>query len=211
MNSSPCAKFTTSMMPKIRVRPEATNARIMPVTTPFTVWIRICSNAMPMLHAQILVDHCVAYLELGCRSMVSHCSLLHQVDSLANLQRQRHILLYQQDRHAFTVQRVDDLMDVRHHPWHQSFGRFVQQDDPGLQHHRAGYGEHLLLAAGERAARLVASLRQHRKGVVDLVQKLPLPRFRYATPLQADAEVLHHGQERKDAPVLGHVTDTETR
>src|SRR5215472_15827758 len=98
INSSPCAKFTTSMTPKIRVRPEATSARIMPVTTPFTVWIKICSNAMSMLHAQILVDHRVAYLQLSCRGMVAHCSLLHQVNSLADLQRQRHILLDQQDR-----------------------------------------------------------------------------------------------------------------
>ncbi len=39
MNNSPCAKFTTSMMPKISVRPDATSARIMPVTMPFIVWI----------------------------------------------------------------------------------------------------------------------------------------------------------------------------
>ena len=41
MNSSPWAKLTTSMMPKISVRPEAISAKIMPVTMPFTVWIRI--------------------------------------------------------------------------------------------------------------------------------------------------------------------------
>ena len=41
MNNSPCAKFTTSMMPKISVRPEATSARIMPVTMPFMVWMMI--------------------------------------------------------------------------------------------------------------------------------------------------------------------------
>ena len=41
MNNSPCAKFTTSMMPKISVRPDATSARIMPVTMPFNVWITI--------------------------------------------------------------------------------------------------------------------------------------------------------------------------
>ena len=57
MNSSPCAKLTTSMMPKISVSPEAISARIMPVTMPFTVWMmivyqgmaaRICS--IPMVH-----------------------------------------------------------------------------------------------------------------------------------------------------------------
>ena len=39
MNNSPWAKFTTSMMPKISVSPEAISARIMPVTMPFTVWM----------------------------------------------------------------------------------------------------------------------------------------------------------------------------
>src|SRR5262249_3389578 len=46
MNSSPWAKLTTSMMPKISVSPEAISARIMPVTMPFTVWIRIWSKGM---------------------------------------------------------------------------------------------------------------------------------------------------------------------
>ncbi len=44
MNSSPWAKFTTSMMPKISVRPEAISARIMPVTMPFSVWMTNSSN-----------------------------------------------------------------------------------------------------------------------------------------------------------------------
>ncbi len=41
---SPWAKLTTSMMPKIRVRPEATSASTMPLTSPLTVCTRICSN-----------------------------------------------------------------------------------------------------------------------------------------------------------------------
>jgi hypothetical protein len=41
---SPWAKFTTSMMPKIRVSPDATSARIMPLTRPLTVWMRIWSS-----------------------------------------------------------------------------------------------------------------------------------------------------------------------
>src|SRR5215469_12631143 len=44
MNNSPCAKLTTSMMPNINVRPEATSARIRPLTMPLTVWIRSCSS-----------------------------------------------------------------------------------------------------------------------------------------------------------------------
>ena len=46
MKSSPWAKFTTSMMPKISVSPEATSARIMPVTMPLTVWMAMMSQGM---------------------------------------------------------------------------------------------------------------------------------------------------------------------
>ena len=46
---SPCAKLTTSMMPKISVSPEATSARIMPLTSPLTVCTRIWSTGMPTL------------------------------------------------------------------------------------------------------------------------------------------------------------------
>ena len=88
-------------------------------------------------------------------------ALLHDVDALARLERQRHVLLDQQDGHALPVQHVDDLADLRHHARHQSFRRLVEQDDLGLQHHGARDRQHLLLAARERAAGLVASLGQH--------------------------------------------------
>ena len=66
MNSSPWAKLTTSMMPKISVSPEATSARIMPVTMPLTVWMRIWSKGMPTAsHSQILVDDRVVRAQLG--------------------------------------------------------------------------------------------------------------------------------------------------
>ncbi len=40
---------------------------------------------------------------------VADRALLHDVDALACSKRQRHVLLHQQDRHAFVVQDVDDL------------------------------------------------------------------------------------------------------
>ena len=50
MKSSPWAKLTTSMMPKISVSPEATSASIMPVTMPLTVWMMMMSQGIPMPH-----------------------------------------------------------------------------------------------------------------------------------------------------------------
>src|SRR5262247_2189712 len=182
MNSSPWAKLTTSMMPKIRVSPEAISARIMPVTMPFTVWISswsygmACRNSttVSMLHPQILCDDRVVHLDLGRRGVVPDSALLHDVDALAGLERERHILLHQQDRDALPVQHLDDRADLRDHARHQAFRRLVQQDDLGLEHHRAGNGEHLLLAAGERAAGLASPLRQHREKGEDLVEQLLL-------------------------------------
>src|SRR6478672_7931169 len=104
MNSSPWAKLTTSIMPKISVRPEAIRARIMPVTMPFNVWMtNSCqgkSENTARIDAAILdskefLDDSVANFEIGCRRMVADGALLHDVDALACLKRQGHVLLDQ--------------------------------------------------------------------------------------------------------------------
>src|ERR1700681_3514601 len=103
MNSSPWAKFTTSMMPKISVNPEATSARIMPLTMPLIVWMMICSS---ILDPQILADDRIVHAQLGGRGVVADDALLHDVDPLARLERQRDVLLDQQDRHALLPEHV---------------------------------------------------------------------------------------------------------
>src|SRR3954464_7783204 len=129
MNNSPWAKFTTSMMPKISVRPEAISARIMPVTMPFKVWMMNSSigksvkneRIAAILHPEILLDDVVADLEVGRRGMVTDRALLHDVDALACFERQWHVLLDQQNGDALVVQGIDDLMDLRDHARHQTF------------------------------------------------------------------------------------------
>src|SRR5436305_15301645 len=132
------------MMPKIKVNPEAISARIIPVTMPLTVWMRICSAT---LHAQILVNDRVVHPQLGGWGVVTDDAFLHDVDALAGFASERDILLDDQDRHTLAVEHVDDLPDLGNHARHQAFGRLVQEDDLWLEHHRAGDGEHLLLAA----------------------------------------------------------------
>src|SRR5213083_2807675 len=117
MNNSPWAKFTTSVMPKISVNPDATSARIMPTTMPFTVWMRICSMGMAcrncwrtaMLDSQVFLDHRVVGSELRGQSVVPDHALFHDVGALARLKRQRDVLLHQKDCHPFPVQRADDF------------------------------------------------------------------------------------------------------
>src|SRR6266851_320170 len=147
MKSSPWAKLTTSMMPKISVSPEAMSARIMPVMIPLTVWMISCSRRISMLDAQVAVDDCVVRGELGRRGMVTDGSLFEEIDALTSGKCQGDVLLDQQNGHPITVEHVDDRVDLRYHARHQPFRRLVEQDDLGLEHHGAGDGEHLLLAA----------------------------------------------------------------
>src|ERR1700674_5119752 len=98
------------MMPKISVKPEATSARIIPLTMPFSVWITKCANGTPpMSHAEILVDDGVTDPQLRGRGVVAHDALLDDVDPLAGGKRQRHVLFDQQHRHRFAMQHLDNL------------------------------------------------------------------------------------------------------
>src|ERR1700731_2621257 len=160
MNNSPWAKFTTSMMPKINVSPEATSARIMPTTMPLIVWIRICSSKSD---TQIFVDDLVVRLQFRGRRVMADGPFLHEINALARLERERHVLLDQQHRDALAAEHVDDVPNLRYHARHQPFGWFVEQDDFRLEHHGAGDRQHLLLAARQRAAGLIAALRQDGK------------------------------------------------
>src|SRR5688572_6302672 len=154
---SPWAKFTTSMIPKISVRPEATSARIMPLTRPFTVCTRNWSNGMAAtLDPQVLVDDGVVCAQGGGGGLMTDGSLLHDVDAIADGQREGDVLLHEQDRHAFLVEDLDDLAYLADHPRHEPLRRLVEQDDLRLEDHRPRDGEHLLLATRQRAARLVA-------------------------------------------------------
>ena len=131
------------------------------------------------------------------------------IDALACGKRQRHVLLDQKDGDAFVVQHLDDLADLRHHARHQAFGRLVEQDDFRLQHHGARDGEHLLLAARQRAAGLVAPLRQNRKIDEHLVEQRLAPVLGDAMAVEAGAQVLHDREQAEDAAVFRHVTDAE--
>src|SRR4029078_3642496 len=177
MNSSPCAKLTTSMMPKINVRPDAISARIMPVTMPLIVWITIWSQGMENKIAvssisdpQILVNDRVIHFEIAGGGVMAHDAFFHDVDALACLQRERYVLFDEEDGDVFPVQHIDDVADLRHHSRHQPFGRLIEQNDLRLEHHRTRDRKHLLLTTRQRAAGLVATLAQHRKIVEHFVE-----------------------------------------
>src|SRR5690348_3950502 len=105
------------MMPKISVNPEATSARIMPLTMPLSVWITKCANET-MSDAEILVDDSIVDAQLRSRGVVANDALLDDVDPLARAKGQRYILFDEQHRHLLAAQHLDDLPDLRHHARH---------------------------------------------------------------------------------------------
>src|SRR5215510_10625420 len=205
MNRSPCAKLTMSMMPKISVRPDATSARISPFTSPFTICTRIWSKGIIPSDSEVLVDDGLVGAQVRGRRVVADDALLHDVDPVGDREGQRDVLLDEQEGHAFLVKDLDDLADLTDHPRHEAFGRLVDQHDARLQHHRARDGEHLLLAAGQRAPGLIAALREDREALVDLLQQHLATVGGDVRPVEAGAQVLQHREQPKDAPVLRHV------
>src|SRR5438128_12516700 len=54
------------------------------------------------------------------------------------------------------LQRGELLLEHLDDKWRQAFRRLVEEQDLGVHHHRAGDGEHVLLAAAQRARPLVS-------------------------------------------------------
>jgi hypothetical protein len=77
--------------------------------------------------------------------------------------------------------------------------RLVQQHDLGIAHQRPGDREHLLFAAGELGAAVVAPLLQPRKHLVDALER---PALRCGDPGEDD--VLLHRQAAEDPALLVH-------
>src|SRR5438093_91292 len=112
---SPWAKLTMSMIPKMSVRPEATIASTIPLTKPCSVWMMIWSSSDP----QVLVDDALVGAQPSRRRMVPHRALFHDVDAPGGVERQRDVLLDEQNGHPVSVERVHDLLDLGDHPGHE--------------------------------------------------------------------------------------------
>src|SRR3989441_11530836 len=58
------------------------------------------------------------------------------------------------------LQRGELLLEHLDDKWRQAFRRLVEEQDLEVHHHRAGDGEHVLLAAAQRARPLVSPVRR---------------------------------------------------
>ena len=127
----------------------------------------------PVLPAQVeLLD--VAALREPFGGAVHHDPPdLHHIAEIRDVERDPDVLLHQQHCDpALPVEPADDGVDVADQNGRQTERRLVQQHDLRTRHEPARDGQHLLLAAGERARGLAKPLLQDREVAEDHRQVL---------------------------------------
>jgi len=101
------------------------------------------------------------------RPLGDHPPLLHDVGVVGHLERGLGELLHEQHRHPLRLEPADGAEDLLHDDRGQPHGRLVEQHDLGARHEGPADGQHLLLAAGERAGELGAPLLELGEELVD--------------------------------------------
>ena len=157
--------------------------------------------SVPVL-AQIRFFHFLVGQQLRAGAGHGDVSRLQHVGQVRDLQRHVGVLLDQQHGDALAVDLPDDGEDVLHHQGRKAQGGLIQHHQLGAGHQRPAHGQHLLLAAGERAGQLPAALLQTGEQLVDPLEVLLDLRLVLAQ-VCADLQVLHHRQVRKDPAPLG--------
>ena len=97
--------------------------------------------------------------------------VLEHVAAVGHGERERHLLLGDQQGHALLLEPFErlerELRDLRR----QSGRRLVEHEEPRPRHERATHGQHLLLAAAQSSRLLALSLLQARKEVVHELER----------------------------------------
>src|SRR2546425_12732314 len=116
-------------------------------------------------------------------------------------ERHPRVLLDEQDRRPLPVDVLHDPEDRVDEDGREPHGRLVEQEQRRSGHEGAADGQHLLLAARERAAllrRTLAQTREEREQALE-ARRHPLTIRSYEGP---ELQVLEHGHPREDPPAL---------
>src|SRR5262245_53195030 len=154
---------------------------------------------------QVLLADRGVLAELARGALVADVALLEHVDAVGEVEREIHVLLGEQDREPVGLEPADLLLQMIDHERGQPFRRLVEQQELGIAHQGARDRQHLLLTAGEEAARPVAQLAQGREQVEHALGREAAGA---RAPL-GDVEVLPYGEVREDPPVLRDEADAE--
>ena len=140
-----------------------------------------------------------------------HAARLEHVGAVRGAERHARVLLDEQNGRARLAERREEPHDLLHDEGRQAERRLVAQEQPRPAHQRAADGEHLLLAARQRARELRAPPVQHGKQAIGLLHARVEPAPEVAAAGQsvaAQLEVVEHGEVGEDAPPLRHQRDT---
>ncbi len=124
---------------------------------------------------------------------------------MGDAERHRGILLDEEDGGALAVDVADRLEDLLDQDGRQPHARLVEQQQARAGHQRPADGEHLLLAARERARDLGQAFLEAREEGEDPLEVGLDPVI--APAVGAHHEVLLDAQTLEDAPALGDMGD----
>ena len=93
------------------------------------------------------------------RAMVHNLALAHDVHAVGHAEGQGDILLDEQDAEPFALQAHQHAADLAHDDRRQTLGGLVEEEELRIGHQGARHGQHLLLAARERAPALLRRAR----------------------------------------------------
>src|SRR5467141_1318477 len=173
------------------------------------------SNAISSLSSvgpvpEIAGAHVLVREQLGAAALHPDGAGLHHIPAIGKLQREVRILLDQQHRDPGVAEHLHRAHHLRYQQRREPQRRLIQQQELRPGHHGAAEGEHLLLAAGQRARRLLAALAQERKALHGL-GKAPLHFLAVPQQISRGEQVLLDRELREDAPALRDVHQAERR
>ena len=142
--------------------------------------------------------------QLGRRHGAPDAAVDHDRDLFGNRGRDRNILFDEQNCDAvFLGQPCEQFLDLGDDQRRKAFRRLVENQEFGVLQERAGDREHLLFAARELPAAVVAALRQPGEGVV---HPIDVPG---AAAFPGQPQMFVDGERRPEPAALGRKADPE--
>ena len=146
----------------------------------------------------------VPVLEVGGEALGHHAAAVEDDDVVGHLEHQLGVLLDQHDRESLLLEPPDRRHHLGHELRRQALRRLVHQEHARVRHQGPADGEHLLLAAGERARDLAAALADAGEERVDRVDRPPGRASGAAWLPAGHREVLADGEAPEDPAPLRH-------
>src|SRR3954449_9178808 len=173
-------------------------ARVMPGVSLFMGPLRGCSNV------QISVLDGRVAAQRGARAGPDDAALLDDHVPVGEARQGVDVLVDDDDRLALALEALQAGPDLGPDERRQALRRLVEDEELRVRHQGPADREHLLLAAGELRAEVVAALLQPREQLVDALER---PARRPGAGGRGRDEVLVHGERREHLPALGHEAD----